>query len=64
MSRVFKDEVATVIVHGTVNQETLKKATERFLKGVVNEQKKNEKHNLKNNSGSNGGSVSCISFRT
>ena len=64
MCRVFKDDQATVRVFGTVNQEAVKKATERFLKGVENEQKKNEKHCIKNNNSNHGNSISGISIGT
>ena len=43
MCRVFKDNEATVRVYGTVNQETVKKATKTFLKGVEDEKKRNKK---------------------
>ena len=38
----FKDERAIVRVFGTVNQEAVKKATEKFLKGVETEKKRLE----------------------
>lgn len=37
MVREFKDNNATVRVHGTVNQEAVKKATEKFLREVEKE---------------------------
>lgn len=43
MCRVFKDDVATVRVYGTVNQEKVEKATKTFLKGVEDEKKRNKK---------------------
>ena len=43
MCRVFKDDVATVRVFGTVNQEKVEKATKTFLKGVEDEKKRNKK---------------------
>ena len=43
MCRVFKDDKATVRVYGTVNQETVKKATEKFMRGVEDEKKRIKK---------------------
>lgn len=39
----FKSESAVVRVHGTVNLEAVKKATEIFLKGVEDEKRKIKK---------------------
>ena len=46
MCKEFKDEVATVRVFGTVNQEAVKRATATFLKGVEHEKRTegNKKH--------------------
>ena len=38
----FKDEKAIVRVFGTVNQDAVKKATAKFLKGVEAEKKRLE----------------------
>ena len=62
MCRVFKSEEAIVRVFGTVNKEKLIQASKEFLKGVENEQRKNEKQNLNSNYRSNGNSISGISF--
>lgn len=40
MYKEFKSEGATVRVHGAVNQEAVRKATEKFMKGVENEKRK------------------------
>ncbi len=37
MVKEFKYDNATVRVHGTVNQEVIKKATEKFLREVEKE---------------------------